>query len=150
MNNLEIIKEKFKDDQFAQKFGIELDDVDETSVKMHMALDATMANFFDRIHGGAMYALADAAFSVIGNNCNCISVAIECSISYHTSPEVGQVLHVEGHEVSGSSKIGTYLFSLFTEEDDGGRTAIATMKSTLYKTGQAHRAGMSTYCWKSS
>nr|MDO8113925.1 hotdog fold thioesterase [Candidatus Sigynarchaeota archaeon] len=135
MNSFDIVREQFKKDNFANKFRIVLDDLKENEVKMHMILDSSTLNLFSRPHGGAIYALADAAFSVIGNNSNILSVALECSISYHASPDPGQNLYVEGKEVSGSNKIGTYLFTLYTLEG-GKQKLIATMKSTLYKTGK--------------
>lgn len=135
MNNLDIIKAQFKKDNFANKFRIVLDDLKENSIKMHMILDSSTLNMFGRPHGGAIYALADAAFSIIGNNNNNLSVAVESSISYHSSPDPGKNLIVEGKEIAGSTKIGTYLFNIFTEEG-GQRMPIATMKSTLYKTGK--------------
>jgi uncharacterized protein (TIGR00369 family) len=135
MNNLEIVKAQFKKDNFANKFRIVLDDLKEKSIKMHLNLDPSTLNLFGRPHGGAIYALADSAFSVLANNNNNLSVAIECSISYHNSPDPGKTLHVEGKEIAGSMKIGTYLFDLYTEEGSQ-RKPIATMKSTLYRTGK--------------
>jgi uncharacterized protein (TIGR00369 family) len=135
MNNIDIIKDQFKHDNFAGKFKIVLDDLTDTTVKAHMVLDLSSLNFFGRPHGGAIYALADAAFSVIGNNSNNISVAVECNISYHNSPDPGKTLHVEGREISGSSKIGHYIFELYIEEG-GKRKPVATMTSVLYKTGK--------------
>ncbi|HME55004.1 MAG TPA: hotdog fold thioesterase [Candidatus Lokiarchaeia archaeon] len=135
MNNLDIVKAQFKKDNFANKFRIVLDDLKENSIKMHMILDSSTLNLFGRPHGGAIYALADAAFSIIGNNNNNLSVALESSINYHASPDPGKNLIVEGKELCGSTKIGSYLFDIFTEEG-GQRKSIATMMSTLYKTGK--------------
>jgi len=36
MNNLEIIKDKFKKDSYAKEFGVVLDELTEDSIKMHM------------------------------------------------------------------------------------------------------------------
>ncbi|MHA1680837.1 MAG: PaaI family thioesterase [Promethearchaeota archaeon] len=135
LSNLEIIKERFKRDNFAGILGIVLDELTGDFVKMHMKLNKSLNNFFDRPHGGAIYGLADAAFSVIGNNSNNISVALECSINYHSSPEPGDILYVEGKLIAGSRRIGTYLFSLYTLSEDE-RKMVATMKSTLYRTGK--------------
>ena len=137
MDKLEFIKNKFKIDNFAQKFNIILDDLTETTVKMHMNLATDMNNFNGRPHGGAIYGLADAAFSVIGNNQNNISVALDCNIYYHSSPNPGKILYVKGERVKQTKKIGTYLFKLYTE-DDGKELKIATMMSNLYRTGKPH------------
>ncbi len=135
MERLEIIKEKFKNDKFAKLFGIELDELTDETVKMQLKLKADMNNFYDRPHGGAIYALADAAFSVIGNNKNNISVALGCSINYHSSPNPGQILYVEGQLINQTNKIGTYNFLVFSQEN-GKKIKIATMIGTLYRTGK--------------
>ena len=135
VNNLDVIRRMFKEDVFARALGIELDEINCDSVKMHMELQEKHVNFYNRPHGGAIYSLADAAFSVIGNNENIRSVAIECSISYHYSPDVGDILHVDGKKVAQSRRIGTYLFEVYVLKDDK-KILVATMKSTLYRTGK--------------
>jgi acyl-CoA thioesterase len=135
MNNLEIIKKKFENDKFANNFNIVLDDLTEDSVKMHMELKEEYKNFYGRPHGGAIYALADAAFSVIGNNSNNISVALDCTIHYHYSPNAGEILYVEGKLISQTRKIGTYNFNLYILEK-GDKKKVATMISALYRTGR--------------
>jgi len=137
MNNLKIIQEKFKKDNFANKLGIELDDLTDETVKMHMDLKPFMNNFQARPHGAAIYGLADAAFSVIGNNDNNICVALNCDISYHASPNPGETLYVKGEKIKQTKRIGTYLFSLYTMKKKNKRK-IATMISTLYCTGKPH------------
>ena len=135
MDHIHLAREKFKKDNFAAKLGVVLDDLTETTIRMHMPLDPSLNNFYDRPHGGAIYGLADAAFSVLGNNSNNISVAVECSISYHASPSPGETLYVDGQVLASSRRIGTFLFNIYTVRD-GEPTAVGTMKSTLYRTGK--------------
>ncbi|MHA1793242.1 MAG: PaaI family thioesterase [Promethearchaeota archaeon] len=135
IQSLDLIKNKFKADQYANNLGIILDEITEKQVKMHLALTEKHENFYGRPHGGVIYSLADAAFSVIGNSDNNVSVAIECSISYHASPEPKSILHVIGERVAESRKIGTYLFTIYTLKNNE-KHLIATMKSTLYRTGK--------------
>ena len=85
--------------------------------------------------GPSIYSLADAAFSVLGNNTNNVSVALDCSITYHASPEPGSFLVVEGQNLSTNRRTGSYIFTVYTEKD-GDRTLIATMKSVSYRTGR--------------
>lgn len=137
LSNLEIVRNQFLQDQFARQMGIVLDDLTPSTIRMHMLLNPAMNNLFGRPHGGAIFGLADAAFGVLGNNGNNLSVAIDCSISYHNSPNPGEVLWVEGELLSESRKIGTYLFRLFTKNSlNSEKVLIATMKSTLYRTGK--------------
>ena len=141
MNKLDVIIEKFKDDNYAKKFGIILDELTETSIKMHMQLKSDMNNFNGRPHGGAIYGLADVAFSLIGNNQNNISVALDCTINYHASPDPEDMLYVEGKLIKQTRKIGTYIFELYTEQN-GTQKIIATMLSTLYRTGKPHNPNL--------
>jgi len=143
MDNIEIIKERFQRDRFSQQFGIVLDNLTENSVKMHMKLEPHMSNLYNRPHGGAIYSLADAAFSLLGNNKNNISVALDCHITYHSSPEIGQILYVKGERINQTRKIGSYLFSLYTKVNKNKRK-IATMMSTLYRTGKPINSNFKT------
>lgn len=135
MDNLEIIRNKFKNDNFAKNLGIILDDLTIDYVKMHMHLKPEMCNFYGRPHGGAIYGLADAAFSVIGNNQNLISVALDCTITYHASPDPEDILYVEGKLLKQTRKIATFLFTIYTLKNEN-QNLIATMLSTLYRTGR--------------
>ena len=90
---------------------------------------------YDRPHGGIIYSLADVAFSVLGNNKNNLSVGLDCSITYHASPDPGTVLVVEGGILSHSRRTAAFLFSVCTEKE-GIRTLVATMKSVSYRTGR--------------
>jgi len=137
MDKLELILKKFKNDNFMNKLGVKVDDLTEESVKMHMKLTPEMNNFNGRPHGAAIYSLADAAFSVIGNNQNNLSVALNSTIHYHASPDPGKILYVEGTLIKQTRKIGTYNFELYTKEGDK-KTKVATMISTLYRTGRPH------------
>jgi acyl-CoA thioesterase len=139
MDPLTIVREKFSNDAFANQFGIVLDDLTATTVHMHMELRPEFCNFYGRPHGGAIYALADAAFSVIGNNSNNLSVALESSINYHASPDPDQILHVDGHRIHETRHIGVFLFTIYTEDGEN-QNLVATMKSTLYRTGKAIQA----------
>lgn len=138
MDKLDLIQEKFKEDNFANQLGIVLDELSNDTVKMHMKLKPFMNNFQGRPHGAAIYGLADAAFSVIGNNDNNICVALNCDISYHASPDPGKILHVKGEKIKQTKKVGTYMFSLYTIKDNNNKKKIATMMSTLYCTGKPH------------
>ena len=135
MDALKLIKDKFKNDNFAKNLGVILDDLRKDYIKMHMELKPEMSNFYGRSHGGAIYGLADAAFSVIGNNQNIISVALDCTITYHASPNPGEILYVEGKLLKQTRKIATFLFTLYTLNGEN-QNLIATMLSTLYRTGR--------------
>jgi acyl-CoA thioesterase len=133
--HLEIVKKQFESDNYAKFLGIVLDELTDGSIRMHMQLRENMLNWFNRPHGGAIYALADAAFSVLGNNTNNLSVALDCSITYHTSPDSGTILIVEGETLSATRRTVAILFNVYMEKE-GTRTLVATMKGVGYRTGK--------------
>jgi len=66
--HLEIVRGQFEADEYARSLGIVLDDLTDTTIRMHMQLRQDMLNFHDRPHGAVIYSLADAAFSILGIN----------------------------------------------------------------------------------
>ena len=132
---LEIVRKQFEKDKYAKYLGIVLDELTDDTIQMHMQLREDMFNFFDRPHGGAIYSLADAAFSVLGNNNNNLAVALDCSITFHVSPDLGAILIVEGETLSATRRTAAYLFKVYMEKEET-RTLVATMKSVSYRTGK--------------
>jgi acyl-CoA thioesterase len=139
--NLEIVRNRFEKDKFAKSLGIVLDQLTDDTIQMHMPLREDMFNWFDRPHGGVIYSLADAAFSVLGNNNNNLAVALDCSITYHASPDLGTILIVEGKTLSATRRTAAYLFKIYMEKEQT-RTLIATMKSVSYRTGKTIDPGV--------
>jgi len=133
--HLTIVTKQFEKDAYARSLGIVLDSLTDDTIRMHMQLREDMLNMYNHPHGASIYALADAAFSVLGNNKNNLSVALDCSITYHARPEPGTLLIVEGETLSLSRRTASYLFTVYMEKD-GERTLIATMKSVSYRTGK--------------
>jgi acyl-CoA thioesterase len=133
--HLELIRKRFEQDNYAKSLGIVLDVLTDDTIQMHMQLRENMLNFFDRPHGGVIYSLADAAFSVLTNNSNNVAVALDCSITYHTSPDPGTMLMIDGHLLSTTRRTAAFLFKIYMEKE-GTRILIATMKSVAYRTGK--------------
>ena len=133
---LEIVKNRFGKDKYSKHLGIVLDELTDDRIQMHMRLRDDMNNWFDQIHGGAVYALADAAFSVLANNSNNLAVALECSITYHASPKPDSILIVKGETLSVTRRTGAYLFKIYMQQDEAMKL-VATMKSVSYRTGKS-------------
>jgi len=133
--HLKIVKKQFEKDNYAKSLGIVLDKLTDDTIQMHMQLREDMLNMYKRPHGGVIYSLADAAFSVLGNNKNNISVGLDCSITYHASPDPGTILIIEGKTLSHSRRTASFLFNVYMEKE-GARTLVATMKSVSYRTGK--------------
>jgi acyl-CoA thioesterase len=133
--HLEIVKKRFEKDRYAKSLGIVLDELTDDTIQMHMKLQDDMLNWFNQPHGGAIYSLADAAFSVLGNNNNNLAVALDCSITFHESPDPETILIVAGQTLSTSWRTAAYVFKVYMEKE-GTRTLVATMKSVSYRTGK--------------
>ncbi len=133
--HLDLVRKRFEQDNYAKSFGIVLDELTDDTIQMHMQLREDMLNWFNRPHGGAIYSLTDAAFSVLGNNNNNLAVALDCSITFNASPDPGTILIVEGETLSTTSRTAAYLFKVYMEKE-GTRTLVATMKSVSYRTGK--------------
>ena len=133
--HIDLVKQRFSRDNYARALGIVLDELTEETVEMHMDLKDSMLNLFGRLHGAAVYSLADAAFSVLGNNSNNLAVALDCSITYHASPEPGSTLVVRGEVLSTTARTASYLFKVYWLKN-GETSLVATMKSVSYRTGK--------------
>jgi uncharacterized protein (TIGR00369 family) len=133
--HLEVVKKQFEKDNYAKSLGIILDKLTDDTIQMHVQLREDMLNMYNRPHGGIIYTLADVAFSVLGNNKNNISVGLDCSITYHASPDPGTVLVVDGKILSHTKRTASFLFSVYTEKK-GVLILVATMKSVSYRTGK--------------
>jgi acyl-CoA thioesterase len=133
--HLEIVMKQFERDNYSKSMGIVLDKLTDDTIQMHMQLREDMLNMYDRPHGGIIYSLADVAFSVLGNNKNNLSVALDCSITYHTSPDPGTVLIVQGEILSNSRRTAAFIFNVYSEKESE-RKLVATMKSVSYRTGK--------------
>lgn len=133
---LEHLRSRFEQDHYARRLGIVLEELTETTVRMSMTVNREMINWFGRPHGGAIYSLADAAFSVLANNGGNLSVALDCSITYHASPPPSAHLVVTGRQLSLTARTGGYLFTVY-HEHDGRLELVATMKSVAYRTGKS-------------
>ncbi|MCX5812530.1 MAG: hotdog fold thioesterase [Proteobacteria bacterium] len=133
--HLNIVRKQFDKDNYAKSMGIVLDTLTDETITMHMQLRDDMLNMYNCPHGAVIYSLADAAFSVLGNNKNNISVGLDCSITYHASPDPGTILVVEGKTLSHSRRTASFLFNVYMEKE-GIRTLVATMKSVSYRTGK--------------
>ncbi len=120
---------KFVDrDHFAKHLGIEMLEYSEGKAKARMEIKSHHLNSAGMLHGGAIFSLADAVFSVASNSHGTLAVAINVSISFFKAMKSG-VLIAEGREVSFNPKLATYLIDV---KDEAGN-AIALFQGTVYR-----------------
>jgi acyl-CoA thioesterase len=126
------IKNHIETDPFAKQLGIELIDLEQGYARCAMLLRADMLNFHGIGHGGAVFALADYAFSAACNSYGQTAVALNVSISFIEPVQAGIRLVGEAREESLGSRVGLYRLRV---TDDRGKT-VALAQATAYRKNQ--------------
>lgn len=120
---------KFVDnDRFARHLGIEMLDYGPGHARARMDLRSEHLNSAGTAHGGAIFSLADAVFSVASNSHQTLALAINVSISFFKAARSG-TLFAEGREVSLNPRLATYLIEV---KDHEGH-AVALFQGTVYR-----------------
>jgi acyl-CoA thioesterase len=125
---MDAMKKFVQQDQFARHIGVEILEYGKGTAKARMELDKHHRNSAGMVHGGAIFSLADAVFSIASNSHGTLAVAINVSISFFKAA-TGGTLFAEAKEVSINPKLATYLI---TVTDDGG-DKIALFQGTVYR-----------------
>lgn len=121
--------EKFiEKDRFAKHLGIKIIEHSKGFARAQMEVKDHHLNSAGTVHGGALFSLADAAFSVASNTHGPLAMAINVSISYFKAVTEG-TLYARAEEVSLNPKLGTYLIRI----EDGARNPVALFQGTVYR-----------------
>ncbi|MDH4204493.1 MAG: hotdog fold thioesterase [Desulfobacteraceae bacterium] len=126
---MEVVKNFFKNDRFADHVGIELLEVSEGRAKAKMEIKEHHLNGVNIAHGGAIFSLADLAFAVASNSHRTVALSINVSISYLKASVAGETLIAEANEVSINPKLATYEVRVTDETND----IIAIFLGTVYR-----------------
>lgn len=121
----------FPYDAFAKYLGIELVDVSAGVATARMEVEERHLNSYGTVHGGALFALADAVFAVASNSHGRVAVAIDAHVSYVKAVHVGTLTAV-AEEVSRSRVLATYEVRIF----DGADELVARFNGTVYRKKQ--------------
>ncbi len=122
------MKKFVEKDHFAKHLGVEMLEYSAGKAKARMELKSYHLNSAGTAHGGAIFSLADAVFSVASNSHGSLAMAINVSISFFKSAKSGMLI-AEGREVSLNPKLATYLIDV---KDEAGN-AIALFQGTVYR-----------------
>jgi phenylacetic acid degradation protein PaaD len=95
-------------DQYASGMGIRLVDVGESQITIDMAVVESMTNFHGGLHGGALFSLADCAFSLYSNSYGDPAVAIDTHMVFSAAVNPGEVLSAVVEEVNRGRSLATY------------------------------------------
>jgi acyl-CoA thioesterase len=122
------IKRFVENDRFAKHLDVEMLEYSQGRARAKMSIREHHLNSAGTVHGGAIFALADAVFSAASNSHGTLAVAINVSISYFKAVSNG-TLTAAAEEVSFNPKLATYLISVL---DDRGNK-IALFQGTVYR-----------------
>lgn len=118
-------------DAFARHLGVEVLECGDGHARARMGIEAHHLNSAGILHGGAVFALADAAFSAASNSHGTLAVAVNVSISFFKAV-TGGTLVAEVREVAFNPKLATYLMEV---RDEGG-ALVAQLQGTVYRKRQ--------------
>lgn len=125
---MDILKKFVDKDHFAKHLGIEMLEFGAGTAMARMELKDHHLNSAGTAHGGAIFSLADAVFSVASNSHGSLALAINVSISFFKAAKTGALI-AEGREVSINPRLATYLIDV--KDEDG--SAIALFQGTVYR-----------------
>lgn len=121
-------------DRLAETLGIEFVAGGEGSATLTMTVGRNHLNFLGRGHGGAIFALADAAFGLASNSRGVIAVGIDAHIAYASAVSEGDRLIARASEISRANRVAIYRVAV--ERADG--TLVASFTGTVYVTERMH------------
>ena len=111
------IREYFETDGFAATLGARLVSDDPENVVVEMSISDEHLNFHGTTHGGALFSLADCAFSLISNAPGPVAVAIDTHLVISAATKTGDTLVAEATEVRRGRQLATY--QVRVTRDDG-------------------------------
>ncbi len=117
------------DDPFAASLGVRLVDVTASTVTVEMTVVPTMLNFVGSAHGGAVFSLADCAFSLASNAPGRTAVAIDTHLALTAASAAGDVLVAAAEEMYVGRRLAT---SRVTVQRADGRL-VGLFTGTVYR-----------------
>ena len=125
---MDTLKKFVHKDRFARHLGVEMLDYGGGKARARMKIGDHHLNSAGTVHGGAIFSLADAVFSIASNSHGTLALAINVSISFFKAVNSG-TLFADAEEVSLNPRLATYLI---TVTDEGGGK-IALFQGTVYR-----------------
>jgi len=121
--------ERMATDPFCAALGIDLLSVDAGTARTALTVREDLLNFHGTPHGGAVYALADAAFAAASNSHGETAVALETNVSYLEAVDVGERLTATAEETHLTRRTAEYEVVVTDEADD----RVATFRGRVYR-----------------
>ena len=122
---------KVSKEPFANKFGIKLLELDEGYSKVEMTFTQDQENFLGSAHGGALFALIDAAFETASNSHGTVAVALNMNVTFIAPPPLMSRLTAEAREFSRTQRTAVYDIKLHDDQNN----LIASCEALVYRKG---------------
>ncbi len=114
----------WRQDATLGSLGLERLSIKAGEATVAMTVVPSMVNGIGFTHGGAIFTLADAAFSLASNTYNERTIAAHCCISYLQPTKLGDRLVAMAKEVTRSARSGIYDVSVTS-----GNTIVAEFRA---------------------
>ena len=106
MDQSQRIRALFSKDRYAALLGMRLVSTD--PVVVELPLTAEHENFYDMTHGGAVFSVADCAFSLASNAHGDRAVSIDTHLALTAGTMRGDTLSAEAEEVTRGRTLASY------------------------------------------
>lgn len=121
-----------KNDTFAKYTGMELLSAGDGKATVKLLVKPHHLNAYGKLHGGALFTLADFAFAAASNSRGTIAVGVNANISYLKAVTDGELL-AEAEEVSLGSKLSNYTVTVYQNNE-----VIALFQGMAYRKKESH------------
>ena len=106
----------FRGDAFAGRTGLELADWGCGWADVAFVPTAAHHNFMGMVHGAALFAAGDVAFSVACNSWGRHAVALSVDVQFLAAPPAGAGLVAQARERSRTRRTGAYLIEVLADD----------------------------------
>lgn len=120
----ERVQDAFEADPYAASQGYRLGEVTDESITVLMTVRDDQVNFLGGTHGGALFSLADCAFSLASNAYPEDAVAIDTHLAITAASGVGDELTAVAREETRGKSLATYRVNV--ARGDGRTVALFT------------------------
>jgi acyl-CoA thioesterase len=123
-----------RDIGFGRLVGVEVVDWEPGRARTRLVPGPDQTNVHGFVHGGALFAVADAAFEVACNSWGRVCVGLDVSVHYAAPAQPGEPLVAEAVEVTRSRRVASYRVEV--KGDDG--LARCTAQAVAFRTDRWH------------
>ena len=103
-------------DPFASSLGIKLTEVGPASITIEMTVTESMTNVHGRLHGGALFSMADTALALYSNSYGFAAVVIDAHMAFTAAVNLGVKLTAVVEEVHKGRTLATYQVLIHRED----------------------------------